>query len=141
MRLPLALALSLAAAPLAAQDAPTPSDTSTNADTPGRGVRPRRQNDVISQEEIRENLSAGNLFVLIQRLRPIWLRQRAGREVDLDGSAFPVVRYNDRAIGNPEVMREINTADVISVRFYSSTIARSIFGTGYGRGAIVITGR
>ena len=140
----------LISAPAAAQgtsrESQTPAaDSAAHATPPSQAAnvnrRPSPRRDFITEEEVRENLQAGDLFTLIQRLRPLWLRQRAGYDVDRDGSEFPVVRYNDRELGPPEVLREINTNDVITVQYYGSTTARSRFGTGYGRGAIVITGR
>lgn len=117
------------------------ADSATTSDILGKTVRPRRRGDLITEADVRAAINASDALTLVQRLRPHWLRQPRRVEADPRTMEFLLVRYNNREIGPYATLRDINTSNVVSIRFYSPIEARTLFGPTYGAGAIVVSGR
>ncbi len=79
-----------------------------------------------------QNLSA---YDAIQRLRPQWLQTRPNNpppQIIMNGSPMG---------GGPELLRSIPVSDLTSIRFRNGRDATTRYGTGYGGGAIELSGR
>jgi hypothetical protein len=114
----------------------------------------RGEQEVISLEEI-QAASASNVFELVQRLHPEWLRERGtqsfseGDKVqgDIQGTTVlpglpTILVYQDNArMGGLEALRTIPIADVGSVQFLNAAQATYRFGIGHAHGVILLTTR
>lgn len=94
---------------------------------------PRGSSTLIIQEEI-EPLGNLTAYQVIQRLRPQWLRPRAG-------SDNPVVFLDGSRLGDPDRLNSIQAATVAQMRFRDGRDATTRYGTGFGGGAIEVTSR
>lgn len=98
----------------------------------GRGATGYNSN-VITADEI-EQSGAENVLVLVKSLRPNWLRSRGATSVMAEGA---LVAYLDGTrLGGPEMLREVTTEGIASVRFYDAASATVRFGAGHQHGAI-----
>jgi hypothetical protein len=105
--------------------------------SPEGTVRPARQPDMLTQEEIRESLKS-NVFEVISTLRPNWIRQRGQMSFN-DPSAGEVVVYvNGVRAGGAEYLRQVSVLDVSSLRFVSATEAGARFGIQQNGGAAIL---
>ncbi len=114
----------------------------------------RGEQEVISQEEI-ETANASNLFELVQRLHPEWLRERGAQSFsegdkvqgDIQGTTVTrglptILVYQDNArLGGVEALRAIPIADAGSVQFLNAAQATYRFGIGHAHGVILVTTR
>ncbi|HEV2734568.1 MAG TPA: hypothetical protein VGV85_06995 [Longimicrobiaceae bacterium] len=115
----------------------------------------RGEQEIISQEEI-EAASASDLYELVQRLHPEWLRERGVQshsqtgKVSGGGAAPTVVTpglptilvYQDNArLGGVEALRVIPVADAGTVQFLNAAQATYRFGIGHSNGVILVTTR
>ena len=74
--------------------------------------------------------------MLIQRLRPRWLRVRG---VDVPSAAPDVVVYEDfNRRGYTEVLKTMGTENVFEIRFVDPINARTEYGAQHEQGVIVI---
>lgn len=100
---------------------------------------PRRRRDVISREEIAES-GATNLFEVVQRLRPAWLR--GGSASNLRGGGTGVVVYqNNTPLGGPEALRQLTPGYAASLRYLDGSEASNTLpglGSRTVAGAIVV---
>ena len=132
-------ALALAPEPAAAQQTDStrtaPADSATRREANPERPRRRSSRGPITEEEIREERAA-NLYVLIQRLRPRWLRVRG---VDVPSAAPDVVVYEDfNRRGYTEVLKTMGTENVFEIRFVDPINARTEYGAQHEQGVIVI---
>jgi hypothetical protein len=103
---------------------------------PTRDSPPTRDLDVITQEDIEKELG-GDLYVMVSRLRPQWMRSRGDRtfvgpvEVSLIVDGVPWAN-------NLERLREIRTVDVLEVRYLSASDATTQYGPDMAGGAILV---
>jgi hypothetical protein len=96
----------------------------------GTGERaPSRAGSTITAEEMQEAASGSDAWQVIERLRPAWLRQRAGI-----GSTMVFV--NGQRYGDLNSLRGISVADLESARLLSAADATTLYGTGYPAGII-----
>lgn len=114
----------------------------------------RGDQEIISQEEV-QAASASNVFELVQRLHPEWLRERGPQSFsesdrvqgDLKGTSVTpglptIIVYQDNArMGGVEALRVIPIADVGTVQFLNAAQATYRFGIGHAHGVILITTR
>ena len=92
--------------------------------------------DVIVRHEI-VAAHVQNVYELVERLHPQWLRKRGVNHLQNDGD---IVVYLDNArLGGPESLREIHVGGVSSVRFYDAGRAQYRFGVGHTHGAILVS--
>jgi hypothetical protein len=104
---------------------------------PRRASRPVVEaGDVIVRHEI-VAAHVQNVYELVERLHPQWLRKRGVNHLQDDGD---IVVYLDNArLGGPESLREIHVGGVSSVRFYDAGRAQYRFGVGHTHGAILVS--
>jgi hypothetical protein len=116
------------AAPSASGTAPTPA------------VHDR---SVLTAEELHSG-NDQNLYDVVLRLRPDWLRTRGassiatGRAGNPDADAIQVYVDQLRA-GGPDALRQIATNHATLLKFYTPAEAQQRFGTGNVNGAIQVT--
>jgi hypothetical protein len=92
--------------------------------------------EVIARHQI-EAAHVQNVYELVERLHPQWLRKRGVHHVQNEGD---IVVYLDNArLGGPETLREIHVGGVTSVRFYDAGTAQYRFGVGHTHGAILVS--
>ena len=92
--------------------------------------------DYIAPGEVTEAITVQNAYLLVQRLRPLWLRERGKKSILFDQG---IIVYEGRMLrGNVESLQYIPTIDVHSVRFLPPDRANLIYGVGHPHGAIVV---
>ncbi len=95
--------------------------------------------NVLTLEEI-QSVQALNLFEVVQRLRPRWLRVRAGRSFNLETEI--VVYQNEMLFGGPDNLRQMETKIAYEIRWLDGAKAvATLSGLSSGRrvaGAIVV---
>lgn len=112
----------------------------------GRQPAATTNGNVISTSEIARS-SATNALELIQRLRPQFLSTRGAvhgnpttagnrlERVDL------VVYLNESRLGGSDQLRDIPTAEIREIRYFSAADATTKWGTGHTAGAIQVLSR
>ncbi|MGH7569011.1 MAG: hypothetical protein ACREL9_08595 [Gemmatimonadales bacterium] len=105
--------------------------------------KPKRDSYVITAAEIQES-GATNAYEAIERLRPQFLRlpksSRLPGDYETDsGRAGIVVYRGDTNLGNLDVLKHINAAEVQEIRYYRPTEASGKLGIMDGSAAIVLT--
>lgn len=128
--------------PAAPQESAAPAAAPASAPQQERAAtrrEPRRRRDVILQDEIAGS-GAANLYEVVQRLRPGWLR--GGSATNLRGGGGGVVVYqNNTPLGGVEALRQLTPGYAASLRFLEGTEASNTLpGLGSRRvaGAIVV---
>lgn len=97
---------------------------------------PRSTRNYITPEEVAGAITAENTYLLVQRLRPLWLRERGPKSILFDPG---IIVYEGRMrFGTTESLRLIPTVHVSSVRFLPPDKATLIHGAGHPHGAIVV---
>jgi hypothetical protein len=92
--------------------------------------------NVISLEEV-EAARVDNAYELVRMLHPMWLRKRGSSSIQNDGDI--IVYLNDTRMGGPDVLRQIETISITSIRFYDVGAANFKFGQGHMHGAIQVS--
>jgi hypothetical protein len=119
--------------------AQAPAQPQARAQQQQRRGEPRRRRDVISQEEIAES-GATNLYDVVQRLRPGWLRGGSASNLGGGGTGY-VVYQNNSPMGGLDALRQMSPGYAESLRFLEGTEASNVLpGLGSRRvaGAIVV---
>jgi hypothetical protein len=110
--------------------------TDSTARTSGMVLpRPRSDRDRLTAEEI-QAAHLSDLYSVIQRLRPVWLRIR-GRDRDSDPMIIWVFRDQQRQ-GGVDVLRRMGTTDVAEVRYVDPITAKGTLGADMLHGAILV---
>jgi hypothetical protein len=78
-----------------------------------------------------------NAYELLRTLRPMWLRKRGSNSIQYEGDI--VVYLNNARFGGPEALRQVETINITSIRYYDPGAATFKFGTGHEHGAIQIS--
>jgi hypothetical protein len=136
---PRLLMLALVAAVPSACTPPASSGPSPSL-SDGEVREARGRSDVITQEQMAE-LSSLNLYQLIERLRPQWLRRSAR---SLSGADEVVVFQDASYLGGPEVLRQLHPGLARRLRYLdAATASATLAGLGSRKvlGAIVIETR
>ncbi|MDT0631044.1 hypothetical protein RQM47_00270 [Rubrivirga sp. S365] len=102
----------------------------------GDDGRPRSNRNTITAAEVAEATTVGNAYLLVERLRPLWLRKRGPRSILFDPGI--IVYEGTMRFGDAESLRYIPTIDVESLRFLPPDRAMLIHGAGHPHGAIVV---
>jgi hypothetical protein len=100
---------------------------------PEPGSVSRGGSRVIVEAEILQT-AAPNVLDLVQRLRPGWIQQRPGA----GGRGYPVVYLGPQRYGEIARLREIDTSNVLEVRYLNGPEAASRFGRGVEFGVIQV---
>jgi hypothetical protein len=90
----------------------------------------------ITREEIERSGVQGNVFDLVYSLRRNWLNVR-GEDL-VPGEAQLVVYLNNLRLGTFSQLREVPSAGVVAVRYFTAAEATYRWGAGHMRGAIEI---
>lgn|SRR5690606_17279380 len=94
--------------------------------------------DVITAEQI-DVASHANAFLLVQALRPQWLRTRGPSTT---GAREVVQVYVDGShLGGPDYLRQIASVSVARIEYLDGLEASQRWGMNHGGGAIVVTTR
>jgi hypothetical protein len=111
---------------------------SSCAGTAGERVQsaPGATRDILAEAQLAEHTDAYNAVLT---LRPTWLRAR-GPDSIRNPSELQVYRDGTR-IGGVETLRDMNTQDIVEIRFYDAAAASLRWGMGHGAGVISITSR
>ena len=99
--------------------------------TGGADAPPRDPNLISYQELI--PVSAITVYEAIERLRPAWMRRRAGQT--------PTVFVNGAERGGLSELRDWRAEQLQEIRFISAADATSRWGTGYPSGVIELISR
>lgn len=99
----------------------------------GDGTARRGNSNLITSAEL-EAVAQLSALEAIQRLRPQWLRGRAG-------SPDPVVFLDGSQMGDLRVLDTVSASGVQEMRFLNSSDATTRYGTGFGGGAIQVRTR
>jgi hypothetical protein len=92
--------------------------------------------DTITTEQI-DAYSGNDVYLLIQRLHPSWLRERGRASIEL---STPVRVYiNGLPRGGVQVLRALTPRDVLRIQYLDSRQATTAYGTGHTNGAILVT--
>ncbi len=109
--------------------------------SPAGGGAPRSSGDVLTQEELAATGEV-DLYRVIERLRPRWLRARG--QTSVTGGTTVVTLFVDGSPrGDVSQMRGMRVSDVLDITFLSASEAAFRFGTLAGSGGAVAirTGR
>ena len=94
--------------------------------------------DVLTAEEI-ASVPATNIYDVVRRLRPQWLRQRSAPTVRDPQPTRPVVYVDGVPQGSVGVLRDYRRENVIRMEFLGPSDATNRFGTGHSGGVILVT--
>jgi hypothetical protein len=106
---------------------------------PAGTVVARTDRNIISDAEI-QSIPSANLYDLISKLRPNFLRSRGAVSLSsgTQASEFATVYMDGRPYGDITSLRSIVSTQVSEVRYYDSSNAASRFGTINGNGVIEV---
>jgi len=108
---------------------------------PNSGLEgPRRSSNVITRAELAE-LDVRNAYEAIDRLRPLWLKVRAGAR-SFQTSTEVAVFQDDMYVGSLDVLERMGTEGIYSMRYLDGPTAQATLSGGiqdrHIQGAIVI---
>ena len=101
---------------------------------------PHTDRNVILANEL-ASVPQGNLFEVIQRLRPNFLRSRGESSIAIQGADYPTVYMDGRVYGDVGSLRQIVSSQVEAVRYYDAPSAQQRFGMISGSGVIEVTSK
>lgn len=147
-RIALAASLSLCAAGAAAAQEAAPSGGAPAAVSAPPAAEqgaaapaaraPRRNRDLLSAEEIAAATEL-DLYSVISRRQPTWLRVRGA--TSLNRSEQVMVHVDGAPAGGLGVLRQLKPTEVLEIRHMNGSEATQRYGTGYGAGVILVTRR
>lgn len=99
----------------------------------------RRNPELISAEEIdAAGVDLRTAYELVERLRPLWMRQTRGASSMTQGTPPVMVYVNDVRRGTTSSLSEIPRQAIKEIRHLRSTDATQRFGVDHGSGAILV---
>lgn len=107
-----------------------------------REARPtsRSWSSTITFEEMQRRGQHSNLYVLVQDLRPRWLRSR-GPDTFLGPQGSVQVHFDGNHLGSVEALRRLSAYGVTSIEWLPPIEAGARFGFAHSHGAIVVSTR
>jgi len=107
---------------------------------PAGTVVARTDRNIISDAEI-QSVPSSNLYDLISKLRPNFLRSRGPMSLSSgsSGSEYATVYVDGRPYGDIASLRSLVSTQVSEVRYYDASSAASKYGTINGNGVIEVT--
>ena len=88
---------------------------------------PIADRNIITQSEL--ELAVGtNLYQVIEKLRPNFLRSRGPTSINTPGEEYPVVFVDGRKYGDIGSLRSLIPSQVTQVRYYDAASAAAQFG-------------
>lgn len=105
---------------------------------PGKNVvPPQGAQDYLTAKQL-EGTGSLDLYTAIQHLRPLWLQPRGGYSVQ-GRATIAIFLDGIQQYGTVELLKNIRTADVRTVRFLNASDATTRYGTNMTAGAIEVT--
>ena len=103
------------------------------ASRPSSATAPRRDRDLITQEEI-DATKAQDAYSVVRMARPGWLLPKTLGS----GRVFVQVYVEGNKAGDVSTLRQYNASTIRELRFLGGDDATTRFGTGNGAGAILV---
>jgi TonB-dependent Receptor Plug Domain len=104
--------------------------------TAGPGI----DRNVITESELR-SVPASNLYELIEKVRPNFLRSRGASSISMPGGEYAVVYLDGRSYGDLASLRSLIPSQVSQVRYYDASTAASRFGMISATGVIDVASK
>jgi hypothetical protein len=101
--------------------------------TSGTGVR--RDPNLITEQEIATSAES-NVFDVVSRLRPMFLKTRGRSTINSGGSEYASVFLDGQYYGELTSMRNLVASQIHEIRYLSGPDAVSRYGMRYGSGAV-----
>jgi hypothetical protein len=101
---------------------------------------PGTDRNVITESEL-ASVPASNLYELIEKVRPNFLRSRGKSSINMSGGEYPIVYLDGRSYGDLGSLKSIIPSQVSVVRYYDSSSAASRYGMISGTGVIDVTSK
>jgi hypothetical protein len=101
--------------------------------TAGTGVR--RDPNLITEQEIATSAES-NVYDVVSRLRPMFLKTRGRSTISSGGSEYASVFLDGQYFGELGSMRNIVSTQIHEIRYLSGPDAVSRYGMRYGSGAV-----
>jgi hypothetical protein len=101
--------------------------------TAGTGVR--RDPNLITEQEIATSAES-NVYDVVSRLRPMFLKTRGRSTINSGGSEYASVFLDGQYFGELGSMRNIVATQIHEIRYLSGPDAVSRYGMRYGSGAV-----
>jgi hypothetical protein len=136
MRRQIAIGLALSVLSACGGSKATPGTAGAAAPASARGVN----RDIITRAEIEQTQGVTNVFDLINRLRPHFLRNE-GRTSLGAVAQIPLVRLNGSVVGDASILRTLGPAGLEEIRYYSIVEAETKWSGDRGRPVIAVTTR
>jgi hypothetical protein len=103
----------------------------------GGSSSPGADRNLISQSELQ--LAVGNnLYEVVEKLRPNFLRSRGATSINTAGDEYPVVYVDGRRYGDIGSLRSLIPSQVSQVRYYDASSAGARFGVINAPGVIEV---
>ena len=96
--------------------------------------------NVITETEL-QSVPASNLYELIEKVRPNFLRSRGAASINLPGGEYAVVYMDGHSYGDLASLRSIIPNQVSQVRYFDASTAASRFGMISATGVIEVTSK
>lgn len=106
------------------------------ASSESSGSQGQKDPNQITTEDIEQSKSMGNVYSLVQRLRPQWLRKRGRSSISSPGDI--IVYVGGARFGGPGSLRQVEVTNVEALEFLSAAQATNRFGGGHEHGAIIV---
>jgi hypothetical protein len=99
------------------------------------GTAVRRDPNLITEQEIATSTES-NLYDVVNRLRPMFLKTRGRSTINSGGSEYASVFLDGQYYGELSSMRNIVATQIHEIRYLSGPDAVSRYGMRYGSGAV-----
>ena len=103
----------------------------------GSGAGPKPGPNLITAEEI-ARVNAQNAYDAVLKLRPAMLRQRQVASANAQASGDLVIYVDNTRLGDVEQLRQISTATIAAMRYFSASEAQTKWGSGHPGGVIEV---
>jgi hypothetical protein len=99
------------------------------------GTPVRREPNLITEQEIAAS-NESNVYDVVNRLRPMFLKTRGRSTINAGGSEYASVFLDGQFYGELGSMRNIVSSQIQEIRYLSGPDAVSKYGMRYGSGAV-----
>jgi hypothetical protein len=99
------------------------------------GTPVRREPNLITEQEIAAS-NESNVYDVVNRLRPMFLKTRGRSTINAGGSEYASVFLDGQFYGELGSMRNIVASQIQEIRYLSGPDAVSKYGMRYGSGAV-----
>ena len=99
------------------------------------GTTVRREPNLITEQEIAAS-NESNVFDVVNRLRPMFLKTRGRSTINAGGSEYASVFLDGQYFGELGSLRNIVASQIHEIRYLNGPDAVSKYGMRYGSGAV-----